>query len=259
MSILAELGYRCVALTPDVHHLDLASDNWSSEAERVRARLDQLKLSCVVETGARFVLDPRRKHRPTLLSADANQRQLRVDYLIRCMDLAVRLGAPLVSFWSGAPDLQDGDRALLIGRLVDGCKRLAEDAAKRNLRIGFEPEPGMLIETTRQGLDLVAQVDHPVFQLTIDIGHLQCMGEPISRTLDQALPQMINVHFEDMKTGIHDHLMPGEGEIDLAGVLRQLRAVGYAGPINAELSRHAHDAVSTARKVMEFFRLNGVV
>ena len=30
-----------------------------------------------------------------------------------------------------------------------------------------------------------------------------------------------NVHIEDMRTGVHDHLMFGEGEIDFAEVLRR--------------------------------------
>lgn len=258
LRILAELGYRAVAITPDIHHLDLGDPRWPSEADRIAKFLDDLKLHRVIETGARFVLDPRRKHRPTLLTADQAQRQIRIDYLVRCMDLAVRLGAPLVSFWSGSPDLEDGDRLQLLARLVEGCKQLSDEAAKRNLKIGFEPEPGMLIETTEQGLELVKRVDHEAFQLTIDVGHLQCMREPITQSLIDASPHLINVHFEDMKAGIHDHLLPGEGEIDLQNILDQLKVLGYQGPVNVELSRHSHDAVATARKAMAYFRKCGV-
>ncbi len=258
LRILAELGYRAVAITPDIHHLDLGDPRWPSEADRVAKLLDDLKLHRVIETGARFVLDPRRKHRPTLLTADPAQRQIRIGYLVRCMDLAARVGAPLVSFWSGSPDPEDGDRLALLARLVEGCKQLSDEAAKRNLRIGFEPEPGMLIETTEQGLELVKRVDHEAFQLTIDVGHLQCMREPISQSLIDASPHLINVHFEDMKAGIHDHLLPGEGEIDLRAVLDQLKLLGYRGPVNVELSRHSHDAVATARKAMAYFHRYGV-
>lgn len=258
LCILAELGYRSVALTPDIHHLDLKNPDWRAEADRIARLCDRLGLIRVIETGARFVLDARRKHRPTLLTADPTLRQVRIDYLIKCMDLATLVGAPVVSFWSGSPDPGDGDCQTLLARLADGCKLLADEAAARYLRIGFEPEPGMLVETTRAGLDLLNQVNHPAFQLTIDIGHLQCMREPIRESLDQASPHLINVHFEDMKAGIHDHLLPGEGEIDLKGVLNQLKVQGYPGPINVELSRHSHDAVATARKAMDFFRAVGV-
>jgi sugar phosphate isomerase/epimerase len=63
-----------------------------------------------------------------------------------------------------------------------------------------------------------------------------------------------NVHIEDMRPGIHDHLMFGEGTIDFAAVLATLREIGYAGGVHVELSRHSHDAVETARRSLAFLR-----
>ena len=105
----------------------------------------------VIETGARFILDPNRKHRPTLLEEDKQARQIRRDYLIRSMDLATQLGSPLISFWAGKAFSENGPREKLRDRLVEECFLLANEAATRGLRIGFEPEPGMLVETTLEG------------------------------------------------------------------------------------------------------------
>src|SRR3712207_2068801 len=102
LAILAELGYQGVALTVDHHVLDPYAAGWRHEAERVRGPLDRLGLRCVVETGARFLLDPRRKHQPTLLSPAAEERDRRLDFLGRCVELARTLGAEAVSFWSGS-------------------------------------------------------------------------------------------------------------------------------------------------------------
>jgi sugar phosphate isomerase/epimerase len=63
-----------------------------------------------------------------------------------------------------------------------------------------------------------------------------------------------NVHIEDMRQGVHEHLMFGEGEIDFAPVLHELREIGYEGGVHVELSRHSHDAVETARRALEFLR-----
>ena len=46
--------------------------------------------------------------------------------------------------------------------------------------------------------------------------------------------------------------MFGDGEIDFPPVLQALQAIGYAGGVHVELSRHSHDAVSTARKALAF-------
>ena len=63
-----------------------------------------------------------------------------------------------------------------------------------------------------------------------------------------------NIHIEDMRRGIHDHLMFGEGEIDFAEVMAALTEIGYAGGLHVELSRHSHDAVETARRSLAFLR-----
>jgi sugar phosphate isomerase/epimerase len=62
------------------------------------------------------------------------------------------------------------------------------------------------------------------------------------------------VHLEDMRRGVHDHLMFGEGEIDFAPVFAALRDIGYGGGVHVELSRHSHDAVNTARRALAFLR-----
>jgi sugar phosphate isomerase/epimerase len=100
LAILADAGYDGVALTPDVHHLDPLRAT-PAEVAAVDAACRRLGLSVIVETGARFVLDPARKHRPTLLD-DAAGAARRLDFLCRCTDLGASLGARVVSTWSGA-------------------------------------------------------------------------------------------------------------------------------------------------------------
>ena len=67
LELLAENGYSGVALTLDHIHFDPFAPRLRARAARLRAELEAAGLDCVVETGARFVLDPRRKHFPTLL------------------------------------------------------------------------------------------------------------------------------------------------------------------------------------------------
>jgi sugar phosphate isomerase/epimerase len=138
-------------------------------------------------------------------------------------------------------------------RLVDGCKRLADIAAAKNVRLAFEPEPGMFIDTMDTFAELHAKVNHSAFGLTIDIGHLVCNGElPVSKYLKEWKHVLWNVHIEDMRRGVHDHVMFGAGEVDFADVFTGLRDAGYDGGVYVELSRHSHDAVNTARKAKEF-------
>jgi sugar phosphate isomerase/epimerase len=254
LTILAELGYRSVALTLDYHALDPFDPTSTAQVERVRRLLGELRLRCVIETGARFLLDPRRKHQPTLLSPTATERERRLDFLRRAVDLAAELGADAVSFWSGAA-LEATAEEELYARLTAGCQRLAEHAACRGVRLAFEPEPGMFIDTMPRYAVLAERVAHPAFGMTLDIGHLHCQGEgPLGTTIRRWADRLWNVHLEDMRQGVHEHLMFGEGEIDFSEVLGALRDCGYAGGLHVELSRHSHDAVATARRAFAFLR-----
>jgi sugar phosphate isomerase/epimerase len=252
IEIIAELGYGGVALTLDVHHLDPFAPHLAARTAGVAQCLSRHGLRCVIETGARFLLTPRRKHQPTLLSPTPEERAVRLDFLKRCVIIAADLGADCVSLWSGA-DLDNAPDGVLMGRLEDRCERLAEFAAEHDVRLAFEPEPGMFIDTMDKFAELHARVNHPAFGLTIDVGHLVCNGElPVSKFLTEWKHVLWNVHIEDMRRGVHDHLMFGEGEVEFADVFAGLRAAGYCGGVYVELSRHSHDAVNTARKAKAF-------
>ncbi len=252
--ILAELGYQSVALTLDYHALNPYDPKLAEQLAVVKGLFDKHGLRSVVETGARFLLDPRRKHQPTLVSAEPAERARRLDFLRRAVDVAAELGSEAVSFWSGTARDGAPDDALM-GRLVEDCRALCGHADAQQVRLAFEPEPGMFIDTMPRFAELHARVDHPRFGLTLDVGHLHCQGEvPVREHVRRWLDILWNVHVEDMRRGVHDHLMFGEGEMDFGEVLGALAEAGYAGGLHVELSRHSHDAVETARRALAFLR-----
>src|SRR5688572_12886513 len=100
IDLVADLGYDGLALTPDVQHLDPFHAT-AAEVAAVAAHLRRRGLDVCIQTGARFVLDPRRKHQPNLLDPAAAARARRLDMLTRCLDVGRDLGATIVAFWSG--------------------------------------------------------------------------------------------------------------------------------------------------------------
>ncbi len=107
IELLADESYQSVAITLDAGALDPYSDpaDLARDVARTTALLDRHGMARVIETGARFLLNPRRKHDPTLLDPDPARRAIRVDFLRRSIALARDLNAPVVSIWSGVlPD-----------------------------------------------------------------------------------------------------------------------------------------------------------
>jgi sugar phosphate isomerase/epimerase len=254
VEILTELGYRGLALTADFHTIDPLADRWPERARKLDRRLRKAGLRVVVETGARFIIDPRRKHQPTVLDPDRHKALDRLDYLQACVRLAAELDADCVSFWSGTP-VEETQPKILMARLVEACLRLCDFAEGRRVRLAFEPEPGMFIDTMDKFAELHGKVNRPNFGLTLDIGHLHCMGElPIGDHIRKWRQWLWNVHIEDMKRGVHEHLMFGEGEVDFQDAMRALRETGYKRGVYVELSRHSHDAFETALKAIAFLK-----
>jgi len=240
LSLLADTGYDGVALTLDVHHLDPFADDAFAQAERLRARCDALCLEVVVETGARYLLDPRVKHEPTLVTADAQGRARRLAYLRRACDLAEVLRAEAVSFWAGVP--RDGvDRDAAWGWLADGVRALVDSHGSAAYALSVEPEPGMLVEDCDDWARLAAEV--PGTALALDTGHCVVSGAYEPQDAVRAFaPHLGAVAVEGMRRGVHDHLPLDEGDVDLPAVLQALVDVTYDGLVSLELSRDSHRA-----------------
>lgn len=252
INILADIGYESVAITLDHYALNPFASDIFHQVRVVKQLLQSRNLCCVIETGSRFLLDPLRKHWPTLLTANDENRARRLDYLVRSIEIASHLNADAVSLWSGAADpLLPEDDAW--GLLVDGCDTLLARAVQHDVFLAFEPEPGMFIERMDQYQRLADELNHPRFGLTLDVGHLHCLndGLPANRIREFGR-QIYNIHIEDMKAGRHEHLAFGEGEMSFEPIFDALRDVKYTGTLNVEMSRHSYNAVETARHSFDF-------
>jgi len=253
--ILKDLGYESLAITPDRHLLDPFSSGLAAETARWRKALEAAGFGRVLETGARHLLDPLQKHEPTLVSPHRTDRDRRTDFLMRVIDLAVELGAPVVSLWSGmARDAADEET--LWQRLTNSLGPVLDRAARSGIVLGFEPEPGMFIDTLARQAALHERLGRPDhLRLTVDIGHLECMGErPAARLLAARAAEIVNVHVDDMLACRHEHLPLGTGDVDFPPLLAALSAAGYTGGLHVELPRQSHRWLETARESAAFLR-----
>jgi sugar phosphate isomerase/epimerase len=253
LAVIADLGYDGVALTLDHMHHDPFAADLVARTERLHRRLDRLGLAVVIETGARYLLDPWQKHHPTLVSD--GDRTPRMDYLRRAMDVAADLGAEAISFWSGVlpvPEVAE------VGwdRLCDGVATLVEYAERRAVVLAVEPEPGMLVATVDDVIELRHRLGDPgLLRITLDLGHIVC-NEPrdVAATIATAGPLLANVQVDDMVPGVHEHLELGHGDVDLAGALAALTAIDYRGLASLELPRQGHAAPQVARRSLAVLR-----
>ena len=253
VALLADLGYDGVALTLDHAHLDPFAPDLAARTAGVAALLARHGLGVMVETGGRYVLDPRRKHEPTLVSDDGRDR--RIDLLLKAIRVAADLGSPAVSFWSGiAP--QGASREECWARVERAMERLLPVAEAHAVDLALEPEPGMFVERISDVDGLRDRLGRPDrLRLTIDVGHLRCTedDDPADCVL-RAGALVANVQIDDMRRGVHEHLPFGEGEVDFAPVLAALSTIDFTGLVAVELPRHSHAAPLLAASSLDFLR-----
>ena len=251
--MLRDMGYGSLAITLDHHTLNPFAHDLPVRIVRWRDALAAAGMACVIETGARHLLDPMQKHEPTLVTADREARQRRTDFLCRTIDIAVDLGAACVSLWSGVVR-DSADEAAILSRLTGSLAPVLDHAAARRMPLGFEPEPGMAIDTlarSRQLFDRLGRPDH--LRLAVDIGHMECMGErPMADVLQPWADRVVNVHIDDMLACRHEHLPLGTGDVDFPPILAALASGGYVGGLHVELPRQSHRWVETATQSAVF-------
>ncbi|MDT0341558.1 sugar phosphate isomerase/epimerase family protein [Streptomyces litchfieldiae] len=250
LGLLADLGYRGVALTLDHMHLDPCAPGLADRTARVARRLARLGLGVAVETGARYVLDPVAKHGPSLLDPDPDARARRVGLLLDAVQVGADLGATAVHCFSGRvpPGTAEADAW---SRLTGALAPVLERATRLGVPLAVEPEPGMLVDTLAAFHRLRRQLDG--VRLTLDLGHCHCLEpDPVPDCVRAAAPWLAHVQIEDMRRGVHEHLPFGEGEMDFPPVLAALAATGYPGLISVELPRHSHAGPQLARESMDF-------
>lgn len=239
LRLLADHGYEAVALTPDVGHLDPFRAT-ARDVDELAALLQRLSLRVSIETGARFLLDPRHKHEPTLMTRDPAGRARRVAFYRRVAAIGADLGATVLSFWSGVDRAPGPDSRRV---LHDGVRHTVDVVAAEGLIASLEPEPGMAVATVAAWRALRDELGTGAPALTLDVGHLyvEDEGDPVAVTA-AAVPFVAQVHLEDMRRGQHEHLPPGSGDVDFHGLLTALVDGGYSGQACFELSRSSHGA-----------------
>lgn len=248
LALIADEGYTAVALTIGYPHVRPFDSDLGAQLGAIRGLLDTYGLRVAVETGARYLLDPRAKHKPSLVDLAAEPR---MEFMRRAIDIAADIGATCVSLWSGyAVSHTDPDtvRDLLTGRLA----QLVDYADRNGVTLGFEPEPGMFVETVQQARELSRALGDPApLGITVDVGHC-VMTEPdgAGPAIFELGDKLVNVHLDDMTPLKHEHLEFGHGNLDLGAVMDALDGIGFDGVASVELPRHSNDAPNVMRRSM---------
>jgi sugar phosphate isomerase/epimerase len=136
--------------------------------------------------------------------------------------------------------------------LVERTRPLARAAAANGVRLALEAEPGFVCGTSAELLRLIDEIGSESLGCNMDIGHsFLCDPDPIA-AIRELGGRIFHAHLEDMRRGVHDHMLPGTGDMNLQECIDALSAAGFAGV--AALDLYGYDYEEVAPEAITMFR-----
>jgi len=163
-----------------------------------------------------------------------------LDRAERKFDLMGELGAPMLLVCSNVGTAEFADPSLAAAQL----HALAERAAARNLRIGYEALAwGRYVRHYADAWAIVREADHPNLGLIVDSFHILSLGDdpagiatiPGDRIFCVQLADAPRLAMDVLQWSRHYRCFPGQGQLDVAPFLEQVLLSGYNGPLSLEI------------------------
>ena len=130
--------------------------------------------------------------------------------------------------------------------LVQRTRALCDLAERSGVRLAIEYEPNFIVGDTDSLLRLCDQVGSDALCANLDLGHVFLVeADPIG-AIRRLGRRTVHCHVEGMAKGVHKHLAPWEGDLNLAVYLRVLAELGFDGALALDLYRPDYPAVAPA-------------
>jgi protein FrlC len=192
-----------------------------------------------------------------LCSENERVRSDSVAYIRQAMDNAVSVGAGSVSLCPGMvlfdQDIEKGWR-----QLRRSLRELEEYSRDTGLFLLLEPAhryESNLIQTVEQALRMIDELKTDRIGVLMDSGHCHLNGEDFHQVVSACGGLPLHIHLDDNLADSDSHLIPGQGNADLAGLADALKTSGYEGFVSAELGAgYFTDPSAACERALESMR-----
>jgi sugar phosphate isomerase/epimerase len=214
---LSEAGFENVeigAVKGFLEHLD-PDRLGSAEIAEAQGLLDRLGLRCVSLSG----------HAP--LHLDKGMQRLR-----NVLAAGKALGVLVLNTFTG-----DAETPEEVERFKANARVLADEAQAAGIRLCIETDSNLL-PTAEIGMQLLDDIDRDWIQINYDPGNVvYYIGARPEDDVRHGLGRYGHFHLKDQRggKGVLDFPPLGEGELDLASILRDLAGSGFSGPVSMEI------------------------
>ena len=224
LGVIQRLGFDGVEICLENH--DIAPDIMTRDtAARVRDRVHELGLTPYSVS----------YHKDYIYQDEEQERTL------AAIRRTPALGSDVFVFSGGAKRTGDAEEwARMLARTRE-LVRVAEDVG---VTLAQEFEPNFVVGTTAELLRLFEEIPSPRLAANLDLGHMfLCDPDPVA-AIRQVGAKTVHAHVEGMASGIHQHMLPNEGDMALGDYIRALVEIGFTGGMALDLYLHDYEQVS---------------
>ncbi|MFJ2671841.1 MULTISPECIES: sugar phosphate isomerase/epimerase family protein [unclassified Streptomyces] len=234
---LAGWGFDCVELPLE------QADDWEPAATAKLLDTTGLAPAAVIA-----VMPPDRN----LVRTEPGTVRATQDYLLRCVDAAHTVAAPVVAgpvytavgrTWR----MTGAERAAAYAEFRENIAPVTDHARAAGVRIGVEPlnryETGLL-NTVGQTLTALKGLDPSVIGVALDTYHQNIEERTLPGAVREAGSRIVHV-----QVCANDRGTPGADHLDWAGFLTALDGHGYRGPLCIESFTAHNNAIAVAASV----------
>jgi sugar phosphate isomerase/epimerase len=266
--LIREIGYDGVEILCDIPHAyppcldeeDIISIKETVSKNKIEiSNLNAFTLYAITDV-----------YHPSWIESDNRLRELRIQHTIDCLDLARKIGAKNISTEPGGPkevsnnnnnnnsssksnSKSNYDLEALQDLFINGIVRSSKVAEEYGVKILVEPEPGLLLENSKQFLRFIKNINSDCVGLNFDMGHFFCVREDPAELIYNLAEHIGHFHLADIAhTRVHNHLIPGQGAIDFLSIFKAISEINYDGFITIELYPYQDDPVFAARISHEY-------
>ncbi|MBC8278639.1 MAG: sugar phosphate isomerase/epimerase [FCB group bacterium] len=140
------------------------------------------------------------------------------------------------------------------GRCCDFVRDCCAVAGLYDIDFAVEPEPGNMIEDSAGMRKLMNELNCENLKINLDIGHSFITEEDVNQDIKEWRNDLVHIHLEDIKDSRHEHLLPGEGDIDFRRVFAALQDIDYWGFITLDIFNIVNDPKGFAEKALRSLR-----
>ncbi len=228
---LRRFGYDGVELTGEPERYD---------PRRVRRQAGELGLAITSVAG----MYPWPTDSRDLANPDPGVRQRAVQYLCRCIDFAVELGAPLVIVVPSAvskvapvgfandPEAWPAAVQSEWRHAVDSVREAGTYGARQGVLLAVEPinrYETFLVTTAADALRFVRDVGLESVKVHLDTFHMNIEEADPAQAIRQVGSLLVNLHVADS-----NRQAVGQGHTDFRAILQALKDTGYQGALVLE-------------------------